>query len=67
MDLGMAVMMKAMSDLNFPPGYGIEMRGDMTQMMDSLPPPAAPASCSPSSSCIWSSSPNSEASSSPCR
>jgi HAE1 family hydrophobic/amphiphilic exporter-1 len=36
MDLGMEVMMKAMTDLNFPPGYGIEMRGDMTQMMDSF-------------------------------
>ena len=22
--------------VNFPPGYGIEMRGDMTQMMDSF-------------------------------
>jgi HAE1 family hydrophobic/amphiphilic exporter-1 len=28
--------MKAMEKLNFPPGYGIEMRGDMTQMMDSF-------------------------------
>jgi hydrophobic/amphiphilic exporter-1 (mainly G- bacteria), HAE1 family len=36
MDLGMEVMMKAMDQLNFPPGYGIEMRGDMTQMMDSF-------------------------------
>jgi HAE1 family hydrophobic/amphiphilic exporter-1 len=36
MDLGMAVQMKAMTDLNFPPGYNIEMRGDMTQMMDSF-------------------------------
>jgi len=36
MDVEMDVMMKAMSDLNFPPGYGIEMRGDMTQMMDSF-------------------------------
>jgi hydrophobic/amphiphilic exporter-1 (mainly G- bacteria), HAE1 family len=36
MDLGMEVMMRAMTDLNFPPGYGIEMRGDMTQMMDSF-------------------------------
>jgi HAE1 family hydrophobic/amphiphilic exporter-1 len=36
MDLTMAVQMKAMSQLNFPPGYGIEMRGDMTQMMDSF-------------------------------
>ncbi|HZO91685.1 MAG TPA: efflux RND transporter permease subunit [Chthonomonadaceae bacterium] len=36
MDLGMEVMMKAMDSLNFPPGYNIEMRGDMTQMMDSF-------------------------------
>jgi HAE1 family hydrophobic/amphiphilic exporter-1 len=36
MDVGMEVMMKAMEKLNFPPGYGIEMRGDMTQMMDSF-------------------------------
>ncbi len=36
MDLGMDVMMKAMEELNFPPGYTIEMRGDMTQMMDSF-------------------------------
>lgn len=36
MDLAMEVMMKAMEQLNFPPGYGIEMRGDMTQMMDSF-------------------------------
>ncbi|HZT42458.1 MAG TPA: efflux RND transporter permease subunit [Chthonomonadaceae bacterium] len=36
MDLTMDVMMKAMDQLNFPPGYNIEMRGDMTQMMDSF-------------------------------
>lgn len=36
MDLAMGVMMKAMSDLNWPPGYGLEVRGDMTQMMDSF-------------------------------
>jgi len=36
MDLAMEVMMKAMDQLNFPPGYNIEMRGDMTQMMDSF-------------------------------
>ena len=36
MDVGMEVMMKSMSKLNFPPGYGMEMRGDMTQMMDSF-------------------------------
>jgi len=28
--------MKAMAKLNWPPGYSIEMRGDMTQMMDSF-------------------------------
>jgi len=36
MDLSMAVQMQAVQKLNFPPGYGIEMRGDMTQMMDSF-------------------------------
>ncbi len=36
MDLSMDVQMAAMAQLNFPPGYGIEMRGDMTQMMDSF-------------------------------
>ena len=36
MDLAMFVMMKAMSKLNWPPGYGLEVRGDMTQMMDSF-------------------------------
>ncbi|HEY3298138.1 MAG TPA: efflux RND transporter permease subunit, partial [Armatimonadota bacterium] len=36
MDLTMDVEMKAMSQINFPPGYGIEARGDMTQMMDSF-------------------------------
>ncbi len=36
MDLTMDVQMKAMSQINFPPGYGIEARGDMTQMMDSF-------------------------------
>ncbi|CCW35799.1 cation/multidrug efflux pump [Chthonomonas calidirosea] len=36
MDLTMQVMMRAMEQLNFPPGYGIEVRGDMTQMMDSF-------------------------------
>lgn len=30
------VMMQAMMELKFPPGYGLEMRGDMTQMMDSF-------------------------------
>lgn len=36
MDVGMEVMMKAMAKLNFPPGYTLEMRGDMTQMMDAF-------------------------------
>lgn len=36
MDIAMEVMMKAMAKLNWPPGYTIEMRGDMTQMMDAF-------------------------------
>jgi HAE1 family hydrophobic/amphiphilic exporter-1 len=36
MDLTMDVQMAALGKLNFPPGYGIEARGDMTQMMDSF-------------------------------
>ncbi|MEN6345719.1 MAG: efflux RND transporter permease subunit [Armatimonadia bacterium] len=36
MDLGMDVQMQALQKLSFPPGYGIEVRGDMTQMMDSF-------------------------------
>ncbi len=36
MDLTMDVQMRAMASLNFPPGYGIEARGDMTQMMMSF-------------------------------
>lgn len=36
MDLAMNVITKASSTLNFPPGYSLEMRGDMTQMMDSF-------------------------------
>jgi len=36
MDLTMDVQMDAMMELNFPPGYGIDARGDMTQMMDSF-------------------------------
>lgn len=36
MDLSMQVMMRALSELNWPPGYGLEVRGDMTQMMDSF-------------------------------
>jgi HAE1 family hydrophobic/amphiphilic exporter-1 len=36
MDVAMEVMMKAMAKLNWPPGYTIVMRGDMTQMMDAF-------------------------------
>ena len=36
MDLAMSIITRASSALNFPPGYGLEMRGDMTQMMDSF-------------------------------
>jgi HAE1 family hydrophobic/amphiphilic exporter-1 len=36
MDVGMDVMMKSMAKLNWPPGYTIELRGDMTQMMDAF-------------------------------
>lgn len=36
MDLAMEVEARAFQHLNFPPGYTIEMRGDMTQMMDSF-------------------------------
>lgn len=36
MDLTMAIQMQAMTDINFPPGYGVDARGDMTQMMDSF-------------------------------
>jgi HAE1 family hydrophobic/amphiphilic exporter-1 len=36
MDVTMDLMMGAMAKVNFPPGYGMEARGDMTQMMDSF-------------------------------
>jgi HAE1 family hydrophobic/amphiphilic exporter-1 len=36
MGLSMNVMMRANSELSWPPGYGLEIRGDMTQMMDSF-------------------------------
>ncbi len=36
MDVTMDFMMNAMAKVNFPPGYGMEGRGDMTQMMDSF-------------------------------
>lgn len=36
MDLSMEVIQKALSEINWPPGYGLEIRGDMTQMADSF-------------------------------
>jgi len=36
MDLSMALVMAAHGKLNFPPGYGIELRGDMTQLEESF-------------------------------
>jgi len=36
MDLTMDVQMQALHKLSFPPGYGLEVRGDMTQMTDSF-------------------------------
>ncbi len=36
MDLSMALVMAAHEKLNFPPGYGIELRGDMTQLEESF-------------------------------
>ena len=36
MDLTMDLMMQSMAKVNFPPGYGVEARGDMTQMSDSF-------------------------------
>ena len=36
MDLAMDVIQKAVSNISWPPGYGLELRGDMTQMMDSF-------------------------------
>ncbi|MCW5935083.1 MAG: efflux RND transporter permease subunit [Fimbriimonadia bacterium] len=37
MDVAMDVMMKTMTQINWPPrDYGMEVRGDMTQMMDSF-------------------------------
>jgi HAE1 family hydrophobic/amphiphilic exporter-1 len=36
MDVAMDLMMRAQTQMNWPPGYGIEARGDMTQMMDSF-------------------------------
>lgn len=36
MDVAMDVQMRALAELNWPPGYGIEGRGDMTQMAGSF-------------------------------
>ena len=36
MDLSMALLMAAHEKIKFPPGYGIELRGDMTQMEESF-------------------------------
>lgn len=36
MDVSMDVLQKAVSKINWPPGYGLEIRGDMTQMTDSF-------------------------------
>ncbi len=36
MDVTMNLMSRFMEHLDLPPGYGIEMRGDMTQMMSSF-------------------------------
>lgn len=36
MDLSMDLLMGAHGTLNLPPGYGIELRGDMTQMEESF-------------------------------
>jgi len=36
MDIATQIISKASAQINFPPGYGIEIRGDMTQMMDSF-------------------------------
>ena len=36
MDLDMNVLMRGMAAIPFPQGYGMEMRGDMTEMMQSF-------------------------------
>jgi HAE1 family hydrophobic/amphiphilic exporter-1 len=36
MDLSMDLLMAAHTKINFPPGYGVELRGDMTQMEESF-------------------------------
>jgi HAE1 family hydrophobic/amphiphilic exporter-1 len=36
MDLSMDLLMRAQEKIHFPPGYGAELRGDMTQMEESF-------------------------------
>ena len=36
MDLSMDLLMAAQGKVDFPPGYGVELRGDMTQMEESF-------------------------------
>ncbi len=36
MDLDMSILMRGMAAVPFPQGYGMEMRGDMTEMMQSF-------------------------------
>jgi hydrophobic/amphiphilic exporter-1 (mainly G- bacteria), HAE1 family len=36
MELSMRLLMAAHEKIDFPPGYGVELRGDMTQMEDSF-------------------------------
>ena len=36
MDLSMDLLMASHGKINFPPGYGVELRGDMTQMEESF-------------------------------
>jgi len=36
MDLSMNLLMAAQEKIDFPPGYGVELRGDMTQMEESF-------------------------------
>jgi len=36
MELAMALLKSAHEQIDFPPGYGVELRGDMTQMEDSF-------------------------------
>jgi hydrophobic/amphiphilic exporter-1 (mainly G- bacteria), HAE1 family len=36
MDLSMDLLMAAREKIDFPPGYGVELRGDMTQMEESF-------------------------------